>query len=75
VQTPLAIRFRVGLSMKTLCKLKKDQLAELLPELAAELPQATHICTRCARAATDKRRLCKPISLLKLSAKKTNKET
>jgi hypothetical protein len=52
---------------KPLCKLKKDQLAEVLPVLAAEVARVRFICRRCARLATSKKWLCKPESIEKIA--------
>lgn len=50
---------------KELCKLKKDQLAEIIPQLIAELPDCRFVCRKCARVAPNKKVLCKPISFEK----------
>jgi len=52
---------------KSLCKLKKDQLAEVLPVLAAEVAESRFICRRCGRMAKAKKWLCKPESIEKIS--------
>jgi hypothetical protein len=52
---------------KPLCKLKKDQLAAVLPLLAAEVAQSRFICRRCARVATSKKWLCKPEPIEKMA--------
>jgi hypothetical protein len=49
--------------MRELCKLKKDEIRALLPQLCT----SHYICRKCARAAPDKTWLCKPISIAKLS--------
>lgn len=53
---------------KALCKLSKDQIAALLPKLAAELPDSRYLCRKCGRAAVEKWRLCKPQAIAKLLA-------
>jgi hypothetical protein len=52
---------------KPLCKLKKDQLATVLPILAAEITESRFICRRCGRAAKSKKWLCKPGSIEKVA--------
>ena len=52
---------------KSLCKLKKDQIAAVLPLLAAEVAQSRYICRRCARVAGSKKWLCKPESIEKVA--------
>lgn len=54
------------MSKPTLCKLKKHELKERLPELAELLPAASHICKKCARIAHDKEWLCKPLRIAQL---------
>ena len=49
-----------------ICKLNKDQLAALLPQLAADVAGARYLCRKCGRAAVEKWRLCKPQSIAKL---------
>jgi hypothetical protein len=51
---------------KAICKLNKDQLAALLPQLAADVAGARYLCRKCGRAAVEKWRLCKPQSIAKL---------
>jgi hypothetical protein len=53
---------------KSLCKLKKDQIAAFLPLLAAEVSQSRYICRRCARVAKSKKWLCKPESIEKVAS-------
>jgi len=53
---------------KSLCKLKKDQIAAILPILAAEIAQSRFICRRCGRVAKSKKWLCKPGSIEKIAA-------
>ncbi len=48
---------------RPLCKLKKDQLTALLPELAKEIATSRFLCRKCARAAPSKTMLCKPVRL------------
>lgn len=52
---------------KTLCKLKKDQLAAVLPILAAEVAQSRFICRRCGRVARSKKWLCKPETIERIA--------
>lgn len=51
---------------KALCKLNKDQIAALLPQMAAEIADSRFLCRKCGRAAVQKWRLCKPQSIAKL---------
>lgn len=51
---------------KSLCKLNKDQIAALLPQLAAEIADSRFLCRKCGRAAVQKWRLCKPQAIAKL---------
>lgn len=46
--------------MKKLCKWKKKRIRKRSAELADMLRRPSHMCTKCARAADDPRRLCKP---------------
>ncbi len=48
--------------MRELCKLKKDEIRALLPQLCT----SRYLCKRCARAAPDKTWLCKPVSIANL---------
>jgi len=57
--------------MRELCKLKKDEIRALLPQLCS----SQFICKKCARAAPDKTWLCKPISIAKLSKMTTFENT
>jgi hypothetical protein len=60
---------------KPICKLKKDQLAAVLPILAAEAAQSRYICRRCGRVARSKKWLCKPASIDKMIAAESDTST
>lgn len=47
----------------TYCKLKKDFLKEHWNEIRKEVKEARYICKKCARAAKEEERLCKPEKL------------
>ncbi|MCA9220392.1 MAG: hypothetical protein R3C99_10440 [Pirellulaceae bacterium] len=47
---------------KTLCELKKA-LAEDPRWFMKRVTNATHLCTRCGRAANRKKLLCKPVKI------------
>jgi hypothetical protein len=68
---PIRLAQRTGLCHlknheKPICKLKKDQLAAILPILAAEAAQSRYICRRCGRLARSKKWLCKPTPIDKI---------
>ena len=46
--------------MKTLCDLDKKELEKRLPEIMRMVDRPRYICRKCARAANDKDRLCRP---------------
>lgn len=46
--------------MKKLCKWDKARIREKEEKLKEELRQPQYYCTKCARAARESRRLCKP---------------
>lgn len=48
-----------------LCKLTKDEIKSLLPNLARKLPLGQYICKKCARIAHDRELLCKPVDTRK----------
>jgi len=60
---------------KQICKLKKDQLAAVLPILAAEAAQSRYICRRCGRVARSKKWLCKPASIDKIVSAENDAST
>lgn len=51
--------------MKTLCKLKKNELAEDFKKVLKIVKKPKFICEKCARVAKDKKYLCDPIKLKK----------
>ena len=53
--------------MKTICKLKKDDLRNLLPTIAAAAAKSQFICKKCGRIAPDQKWLCKPLDLHKVA--------
>jgi hypothetical protein len=48
---------------KELCDWSKKDLAEHFDLLCEIVVAPTHVCTKCGRAASDKRWLCKPKKL------------
>ena len=52
--------------MRTMCKWKKDEIRDQLPQLAKELLGSRYVCKKCARLAPSKDWLCKPTALAKL---------
>ncbi len=46
-----------------LCKLKKDDIESKFEEISTIIKEAEYICKRCARAAKDKKNLCKPTKI------------
>jgi len=54
--------------MKSLCKLKKDDLRAVLPQLAAAAANSPFICKKCGRIAPDKDWLCKPVLISKVAS-------
>lgn len=48
---------------KTLCSLGRDEIKENLGELTEIVSKPKYICRRCARVATKKKYLCKPVKL------------
>ena len=51
--------------MKTLCKLKKDELSKNFKKIIKIVKKPKFICEKCARVAKDKKYLCNPIALKK----------
>jgi len=51
--------------MKTLCKLKKNELAADFKKILKIVKKPNFICEKCARVAKDKKYLCSPIPLKK----------
>jgi len=49
--------------MKTLCKLKKDELADDFKKIVKIVKKPKFICEKCARAAKEKKYLCNPVTL------------
>ena len=50
---------------KTICKWKKNEIEENLPELVKMVGNPKFICGNCGRAAAKKKWLCKPVPLKK----------
>ncbi len=46
-----------------LCKLKKDDIESKFEEISTIIKEAEYICKRCARAAKEKKNLCKPTKI------------
>jgi hypothetical protein len=57
--------------MKALCKLNKSETSAALLRLAKESHQTRFICKKCARLSKHKKELCKPITIDKLTAERS----
>lgn len=53
--------------MKTLCKLKKNEMANDFKKILKIVKKPKFICEKCARVAKEKKYLCSPLSLKKES--------
>jgi len=51
--------------MKTLCKLKKDELTDNFKQIVKIVIKPKFICEKCARVAQEKKYLCSPLALKK----------
>ncbi|MFW6214997.1 MAG: hypothetical protein ACOC45_03535 [Alkalispirochaetaceae bacterium] len=51
------------MSSKKLCKWSKKQIEKHMAELREQLETPTYVCVKCARAANDKKLLCKAIQI------------
>ncbi len=51
------------MSTKKLCKWDKDRIQKKSETLQEQLRDPQFYCTKCARAARDRKRLCKPTPL------------
>lgn len=60
--------------MKSICKLSKRELAELLPELC-QLEDLKYVCKKCGRLAPQKGQLCKPLPITKHARASTENAT
>lgn len=49
--------------MKTLCKLKKDELSDDFKKIVKIVKKPKFICEKCARVAKEKKYLCNPVTL------------
>lgn len=49
---------------KTLCCLDKDDIGDNIRDVAKVVSRAKYVCRKCARAATKKKYLCKPVRLV-----------
>lgn len=49
--------------LKTLCKVKKKQHAELRDDIVEAVRQPRHICEKCLRVSSKKELLCHPCKL------------
>ncbi|MEM9589055.1 MAG: hypothetical protein AAGA03_17370 [Planctomycetota bacterium] len=59
-------------SIKSICKLSKERLSDVLPELAAESLHYPYICRKSGPIAASKKRLCKPVAIEKLLVGRVN---
>jgi hypothetical protein len=48
---------------KELCKHKKTTLKENITLYMTLVNQPTHLCSKCGRAANDKKLLCEPVKI------------
>ncbi|GEM_PF-832968 len=48
---------------KPLCKIEKSDIEEHFNELAAIVAEPKYLCCKCARVATKKSYLCKPVNI------------
>lgn len=48
---------------RKLCKWKRKRIEKQLGELRNELREPRFVCRKCARAAHEQKRLCKPVPL------------
>lgn len=51
--------------MKTLCKIKKDDISTCFKKLTDITCKPKYMCTKCARVAKDEKYLCRAASLAK----------
>lgn len=56
----------MGEKVKTICKLDKDALKRMLPQLVEEISSAQFVCRKCGRAARNKKLLCKAAKMADL---------
>lgn len=56
----------MGDKVKTICKLDKDALRRMLPQLVEEIAAAQFVCRKCGRAARTKKLLCKAVKMTDL---------
>lgn len=50
--------------MKSICKLTKRELADILPEVC-QVQDLKFVCRKCGRLSPQKNRLCKPLPIAK----------
>lgn len=51
--------------MKSLCKMKKDDIATSFKKLSDITCKPKYMCAKCARVAKDEKYLCRPTSFAK----------
>lgn len=49
--------------MKEFCKLSKKDIAKEFRTIAEDVRHPKFVCIKCARAAENSKRLCKPVSI------------
>jgi len=59
---------------KPLCKIEKSDIEEHFNELAAIVAEPKYLCSKCARVATKKSYLCKPVKIKPSSSGQQKKE-
>jgi len=52
--------------MKTLCELKRKDIAKFIDALLEQKATHGYLCRECLRFFPDKKRLCEPVSLKKI---------
>lgn len=60
---PFSGILRGRMSSKKLCKWSKKRIEKHMSELREQLETPAYVCVKCARAANEKKLLCKPIQI------------
>ena len=53
--------------MKTLCQLKKKEIEKNLRSVVKVVAKPRYVCEKCARVSREKRYLCKPARISRVS--------
>lgn len=51
--------------MKSLCQLKSKEIEKNLRDVMKEVAKPRYVCEKCARAAREKKLLCKPVKIVR----------